>query len=68
MLMILSPAKTLDFESSLPTSRRSNPACSKQAAEVIESLLKLSRKELAGRMKLKPELAETTRRRSPRTR
>ncbi len=62
MLMILSPAKTLDFESSLPTKRRSTPACSKQAAEVIGSLLKLSREDLAGRMKLKPELAETTRR------
>ena len=60
MLMILSPAKTLDFESSLSTRRRSIPACSQQAAEVIESLLKLSRKEIAGRMKLKPELAETT--------
>ena len=60
MLMILSPAKTLDFESSLTTDRRSIPACSQQAAEVIESLLRLSRKEIAGRMKLKPELAETT--------
>ncbi len=60
MLMILSPAKTLDFESSLSTRRRSNPACSQQAAEVIESLLKLSREEIAGRMKLKPELAEAT--------
>ena len=60
MLMILSPAKTLDFESSLTTRRRSIPACSQQAAEVIESLLRLSRKEIAGRMKLKPELAETT--------
>ena len=58
--MILSPAKTLDFESSLSTRRRSIPACSQQAAEVIESLLKLSRKEIASRMKLKPELAETT--------
>ena len=62
MLMILSPAKTLDFESSLPTRRRSTPAFSKQSSEVISSLLKLSRTELAGRMKLKPELAETTHR------
>ena len=54
MLMILSPAKTLDFESSLPTRRRSTPAFSKQSSEVISSLLKLSRPELAGRMKLKP--------------
>ena len=60
MLMILSPAKTLDYESPLATRRRSTPVCSKQASEVIGSLLKLPRKELAGRMKLKPELAETT--------
>ena len=62
MLMILSPAKTLDFESPLPTRRRSTPAFSKQSAEVIASLLKLSRTDLAGRMKLKPELASTTHR------
>lgn len=36
MLMILSPAKTLDFESPLPTRRRSTPAFSKQSAEVAE--------------------------------
>ena len=36
MLMILSPAKTLDFESPLPTRRRSTPAFSKQSAEVTE--------------------------------
>ena len=36
MLMILSPAKTFDFESPLPTRRRSTPAFSKQSAEVTE--------------------------------
>ncbi len=36
MPMILSPAKTLDFESPLPTRRRSTPAFSKQSAEVTE--------------------------------
>ena len=36
MLMILSPAKTLVFESPLPTRRRSTPAFSKQSAEVTE--------------------------------
>ena len=60
MLMILSPAKTLDFESPLTTRRRSTPQCSSEAAEVIASLRKLTERELSKRMKLKPELAEAT--------
>ena len=60
MLMILSPAKTLDFESPLTTRRRSTPQCSSEAAEVIASLRKLTERELSKRMKLKPELAKAT--------
>ncbi len=60
MLMILSPAKTMDFSSTLPTRRRSTPACRDEAAEVISALRRLSTEELAKRMKLKPQLAKDT--------
>ena len=55
MLMILSPAKTMDFETRSPTRRRSTPACLDKAAELVEVLREFSEAELARRMKLSPD-------------
>ena len=64
MLMVLSPAKTLDYESPLPSAfvaleaELSRPAYVDQAACLIEGLRELSAEQVADLMELSPTLAE----------
>jgi len=57
MLMLLSPAKKLDFESPLPTSLHTQPLFVEQAAGLIEVLRTKSAEDVAALMSLSPQLA-----------
>lgn len=57
MLMLLSPAKTLDFTSPLPTSRHSEPRLLDEAVRLIEVLRERSVADLASMMKISEDLA-----------
>jgi len=57
MLMLLSPAKKLDFESPLPTSLHTQPLFVDQAAGLIGVLRTKSADEIAALMSLSPQLA-----------
>jgi len=58
MLMLLSPAKTLDYDSPVRTLLSSQPRFTDQAAGLIRELRKLSASEVADRMRISPALAE----------
>lgn len=58
MLIVLSPAKTLDFESPLATQKNSTPRMLDQSAELVGVLAKKSPDEIAELMHLSPKLAE----------
>lgn len=58
MKLVLSPAKTLDFESALPTTRYSEAAFLDTTRKVNSKLSKISRKKLAELMDISPRLAE----------
>lgn len=57
MLMVISPAKTLDYETELPLKRFSQPEFLPQAQELIDQLQVLSPADVAGLMKLSDKLA-----------
>lgn len=57
MLMVISPAKTLDYTSPLATKEFSLPRYLEQSSQLIEVLRKLSPNELAELMKLSDKLA-----------
>lgn len=57
MLMVISPAKTLDYTSPLATQEYSLPRYLEQSAQLIEVLRKISPNELAELMKLSDKLA-----------
>jgi cytoplasmic iron level regulating protein YaaA (DUF328/UPF0246 family) len=57
MLVVLSPAKALDYESPLPTSRYSEPSCMAQAAELIAVLQQKTPADIASLMSLSDRLA-----------
>ena len=57
MLMVISPAKTLDYTSPLATQEYSLPRYLEQSGQLIEVLRKLSPNELAELMKLSDKLA-----------
>jgi hypothetical protein len=57
MLVILSPSKTLDFESASLTSITSQPVFAKEVAELIRHLKKLSMSELEDIMRISTKLA-----------
>lgn len=63
MLMVISPAKTLDFESKLATSEHSQPSFLKQSRQLVKELRSLSPDDLSSLMKLSPALAELNHRR-----
>ncbi len=63
MLAILSPAKTLDFESPLATRKFSEPAFQNESQALIKSLRKYSPDEIAGLMSISDNLAELNHRR-----
>lgn len=58
MLAVISPAKTLDFESTLPPHRATQPARLAESAELVEVLRKKSRAELEALMGISPALAD----------
>lgn len=57
MLMVISPAKTLDYTSPLATEKFTQPRFLEQSSQLIEILRKLSPNELADLMKLSDKLA-----------
>jgi len=58
MLMLLSPAKTLDYDTPVRTTLTSQPQFTHQAAELIGALVKLSATDVANLMHISPALAE----------
>ncbi len=58
MLAILSPAKTLDYETPLITRKASEPEFVTESGELIEELRKLSPAELSAKMKISDKLAQ----------
>ena len=58
MIIVLSPAKTLDFETPAKTAHRSQPSFLDESAALIDRLRKVSTDDLAGLMSLSPALAE----------
>ena len=58
MLFLLSPAKTLDYESPLPPVQTSNPQFVAQSAALINTLKKKTPKQIAALMDLSNNLAE----------
>ena len=58
MLAVLSPAKTLDFESPLPTRRHSQPAFMDETSELVRRLRALSPSRLGGLLGVSAPLAQ----------
>ena len=63
MLAIISPAKTLDFESKLPTKKHSEPAFVEDSHELITKLRTIEPRQLSAMMKISDNLAELNYRR-----
>lgn len=57
MLTVISPAKTLDFETPATTEKYSQPAFLKQSQQLIDGLKKLSAQEIASLMSVSDKLA-----------
>ncbi|HKK66678.1 MAG TPA: peroxide stress protein YaaA [Bacteroidales bacterium] len=57
MLIILSPAKKLDYKSEVPVSDYTKPQFTKQSIQLIESLQNLSQEEVGNLMNLSDNLA-----------
>lgn len=58
MLILLSPAKSLDYESKLPTRKRSEPRLLDRSEELIDVMRTKSVDEVAEMMEISPDLAE----------
>lgn len=58
MLIVVSPAKSLDFESPLPTRKHSQPELLDRSSELASIMAGKSPDELATMMSISPELAE----------
>lgn len=57
MLVVVSPAKNLDFESPVPTPDYTQPALLEQAAELVDTCRELSPADLASLMSISDKLA-----------
>ncbi|MDD7983493.1 peroxide stress protein YaaA [Lentisphaera marina] len=57
MLCVVSPAKTLDYESQVPTDKISQPQFVGEAGELIKELRKLNAADIANLMKLSEKLS-----------
>ena len=57
MLMLLSPAKTLDFETPAPSTETSKPVLLREASTLAKLMKAKSEQDLAGMMKISPKLA-----------
>ncbi|SUZ79004.1 uncharacterized protein METZ01_LOCUS31858, partial [marine metagenome] len=58
VLIVLSPAKTLDFDSELQTHKHSLPALVNESAKLVKTLIKKSPDDLGQLMHLSPALAD----------
>ena len=58
MLIVVSPAKSLDYESKLPTKKHSQPRMLDQSAKLIEVMRERSPEDLVDLMGISPSLAE----------
>ena len=58
MLIVVSPAKTLDYESPLPTKVHTEPRMIEDAKELVDVMVTKSPAEVASMMHLSPALAE----------
>ncbi len=58
MLIVLSPAKSLDYESPLATDKRSEPTMLDQSAELVEIMATKSPRQLSNLMGISADLAE----------
>ena len=58
MLTIISPAKSLDFDSKIDTKKHSNPQFLKEASELVGSLRKLSPDSISSLMSISDKLAK----------
>jgi len=59
MKIIISPAKSLDFESKVPTSLHTQPRFLEQAEKLNKKLKTLSRKKLSDLMKISDDLGSS---------
>jgi len=57
MLTVISPAKSLDFESPIPSIKTSKPRFLKQSQQLIDQLKRLAPQDIASLMKLSDKLA-----------
>ena len=57
MLSVLSPAKSLDFESPLPTAEHTTPRLLEQSMELIDVMRTISPRDLARLMRISEDLA-----------
>ena len=58
MKIVISPAKSLNFEQNIPTTTYSNIIFEKESQQLIERLKNISKEELAKLMKLSPKLVD----------
>lgn len=58
MFIVISPAKTLDYESPLPTSEFTQPRLLTDSSELIESCAKLSASQISDLMKVSEKIAQ----------
>ncbi len=58
MLLLISPAKSLDYESPLPTKKNSQPDFLDDSEVLIEELRELSPPDVQAMMKISPQLAD----------
>jgi len=58
MIVLLSPAKTLDYESELPQVNATEPAFTDESTVIMNKLKKLSKKKLSALMSLNKDLTE----------
>ena len=58
MLIVVSPAKSLDYESELPTKKHSEPRLLDQSRELVDVMAKKSPRDLSKMMKISESLGE----------
>lgn len=58
MLIVISPAKTLDYETAPATKKHTQPALLKQSEELIDVLTTIEPADIEKLMKISPKLAE----------
>ncbi len=58
MLIVVSPAKALDFETPVPTSKHSQPVLLERTKELVGIMARKSPEELSAMMSISPQLAE----------